>query len=96
MFTNGGGVQKEEILTFIVESELIDSRREMTTSLHAVSNYIDSTVTTLIVSGLTPGQAYQFTVKARNRFGSSNYSDAEVHQIFSSGSAVSGKQLNYV
>ena len=72
--TGEAGVEDGRTIEFVIKAEMCGNGLSAL-FLHEITNYIDSTVTTLTISDLLPGAEYQFTVRVQNEFGTSEFSE---------------------
>ena len=81
--TDDAGVEESGIFNFVVNAIVFeDGGPESTATFkQQINNYIDSSVTTLILNNLMPGATYEFDLKVQNRFGCSRVSETRLLKI---------------
>lgn len=94
--TREAGTESGKTVIFDVKAELVDDSHPMSDAVltsHIVANYQDATLTTLEINNLVPGAEYRFSVRIRNEYGTSEFSEARqlrILTLMSSSSSTAG------
>lgn len=78
--TREAGIEDGGTFQFVVKAEVISSDTSRL-FIQEITNYVDSTVTTLTINDLAPGVDYRLSIQIQNEFGSSEFSEASDLQI---------------
>ena len=96
--TNEAGIEDGEAIEFVVNTELISSGASNLFT-REITNYEDSTITSLTINNLAPGVNYRFSVRVQNKFGVSefsNFRELQIQASDSSSESTSIGKLHYI
>ena len=94
--TKEAGVEdSEDSLEFIVNATMVTVNGTSVLTSHKIVNYVDSMVITIIITNLLPDLEYQFSVMAKNEFGTSEFSEANTLHIMSESFLATGMTIIY-